>query len=92
MCLGPSAGIGRQSDLKIRWCITVNVQVVSWITNNVLPSTYMCISLFENLFIFFCNKPGFRGYGLIGKTLILHIFVSGSTPDISNHILNHNIL
>lgn len=27
----PSAGIGRQSELKIRWYITVNVQVVSWI-------------------------------------------------------------
>ena len=30
-CISPSAGIGRQSDLKIRWYITVNVQVVSWI-------------------------------------------------------------
>lgn len=27
----PSAGIGRQSELKLRWFITVNVQVVSWI-------------------------------------------------------------
>ena len=29
--ISPSAGIGRQSDLKIRWYIAVNVQVVSWI-------------------------------------------------------------
>ena len=27
----PSAGIGRQGELKIRWFIIVNVQVVSWI-------------------------------------------------------------
>lgn len=31
VCFSPSAGIGRQSDLKIRWHIAVNVQVVSWI-------------------------------------------------------------
>lgn len=39
----PSAGIGRQSDLKIRWYITVNVQVVSWI-NNICSYLYLYVS------------------------------------------------
>jgi len=30
----PSAGIGRQGELKIRWRIVVNVQVVFRINNN----------------------------------------------------------
>ena len=28
-----------------------------------------------------------RGYSLIGKTAILHIVISGSSPDISNSFL-----
>jgi hypothetical protein len=31
IAINPSAGIGRQGELKIRWYIIVNVQVVSWI-------------------------------------------------------------
>ena len=52
----PSAGTGRQDNLKIYWYKIVNVQVVFRI---------------------------FRGYSLIGKTAILHIVISGSSPDIS---------
>ena len=52
---------------------------------------HICVYPYLKTCLFFCNRPGFRGYGLIGKTLILHIFVSGSIPDISNYILNHNI-
>ena len=38
----PSAGIGRQSDLKIRWFFAVNVQVVSWITvKHIKHMTYL---------------------------------------------------
>ena len=39
--ISPSAGIGRQSDLKIRWCITVNVQVVSWINVLYLKTLFL---------------------------------------------------
>ena len=34
-----------------------------------------------------CCADKSRGYGLIGKMLILHIFVSGSSPDISIYSL-----
>ena len=69
--ISPSAGIGRQSDLKFRWHTAVNVQVVSWI-----------------LIVIVLPIINYRGYSLTGKTSILHIVISGSTPDISR--LNDN--
>jgi hypothetical protein len=63
MCLVllyPSAGTGRQDNLKIYWYDIVNVQVVFRIT--------------------FIYKGG---HSLNGKTAILHIAISGSSPDVS---------
>lgn len=44
----------------------------------------MCLAI-TGMYLLLHVKHGYcRGYGLIGKTLILHVFVSGSSPDISN--------
>ena len=63
--LYPSAGTGRQDNLKIYWFNIVNVQVV------------FRIKYIENLA---------RGHSLTGKTTILHIVISGSSPDVSKFI------
>jgi hypothetical protein len=33
------------------------------------------------------NLKNTRGHSLIGKTAILHIVISGSSPDVSSHII-----
>ena len=62
--LYPSAGTGRQDNLKIYWYDIVNVQVVFRINLIIVK----------------------RGHSLIGKTAILHIVISGSSPDVSSSL------
>ena len=47
--ISPSAGIGRQSDLKIRWQLAVNVQVVFWILCFIIVKYICMIRLLNNI-------------------------------------------
>ena len=48
----PSAGIGRQGELKLRWFIIVNVQVVS----RILPYNLFIIVDYDEIIIIY-NRP-----------------------------------
>ena len=61
----PSAGIGRQCELKIRWFNIVNVQVVSWILIRLGILKYRFYAFKLDIFYyfnFFINKQQYYLY------------------------------